>query len=503
MATTYTETLTNGDDTFTDAPSRNTLIIALAGNDVIDGGDGDDVIYGGAGNDTLFGGEGSDEVYGDQGDDLLYMDENYLDVGVVDTYYGGEGNDRFVGPYYTDSKSQITAYGGVGDDTYSFVGGMYGTKVIEKAGEGIDTIILGFRSGEVTLPDNVENFIAGWDGSAKGTGNSLDNVMISTNERVVLYGLAGNDTLTGGDNTRLGNELYGGSGNDTLNGAPGEDILDGGTGNDILKGASLKTWKAPSDKDTLTGGKGNDIFYADTSDTIIENSREGTDTLFYVPRSDLSTDFYLPENVENMTMMDPDYAVTGTVYFDGFGNDQRNRIEGNSYDNALFGNGGNDFLIGGDGDDELDGGTGRDKYDGGAGNDQFKYDPADFRDIFGENQYVGGAGTDSLVLPIAFPKLNLTKLPNNMIRGIDVIEAEPLKGGSASLILTADDVVAISDNGTLRIEDGFGAGILSVYSKDQGWTLSGTEIIDDVTYDVYKVGQATLVVDADLGGVIS
>lgn len=522
MVTAYTEILTDGDDIFVDSPSRNTLIKGLAGNDILYGKDGDDVIYGGddsislldgndtlyggAGNDVLFGGQGSDVVYGDQGDDAIIIDPNFLDVAVVDKYYGGEGNDTFY-----SSKSggqpvgtQLIAYGGKGDDTYELASADESLKIVEEVNEGIDTVIMRLPT-KITLPDNVENMLI--DLGGEGIGNSLNNVMASNfiYTRVTLYGLAGNDTLTGA-NHRLGDELYGGSGNDTLKGGGGNDILDGGTGNDIFQSASTNEFNSGvllSDSDTLTGGKGNDIYYADTSDKIIENKNEGIDTLFAVPADGFSTDFYLPENVENLTIMDPDYAVTGTVYFDGFGNAQRNKIEGNSYDNALFGNGGNDFLIGGEGDDELDGGTGRDRYDGGTGNDQFKYDPADFKGYVKENQYLGGTGTDSLVLPVAFSHLDLTKLPDNMIRGIDVIEAEPLKGGSASLTLAASDVIAISDNGTLRIEDGFGAGILSVYSENQGWVLSGTEVIDDVTYEVYKVGQATLVVDADLGGVIS
>lgn len=148
------------------------------------------------------------------------------------------------------------------------------------------------------------------------------------------------------------------------------------------------------------------------------------------------------------------------------------------------------------------GGPGRDKYDGGSGDDQFQYDFVDFGAKVGENLYVGGTGTDTLVLPVASPNLDLTKISNNMIRGIDVIKAG-FQDRSAKLTLTADDVLAISDNGTLRIEDGFGAGILSVYSENQGWVLTGTTFIGDAGYEIYKVGQATLVVDDDLGGIIS
>src|SRR5690606_5125378 len=48
-----------------------------------------------------------------------------------------------------------------------------------------------------------------------------------------IYGLAGKDTLHGGN---LDDLLDGGDGNDTLNGGAGNDQLFGGTGNDTLNG---------------------------------------------------------------------------------------------------------------------------------------------------------------------------------------------------------------------------------------------------------------------------
>ena len=49
----------------------------------------------------------------------------------------------------------------------------------------------------------------------------------------MIFGNAGNDTITGGGGADL---LVGGAGNDTVTGGLSDDVLVGGTGNDILTG---------------------------------------------------------------------------------------------------------------------------------------------------------------------------------------------------------------------------------------------------------------------------
>lgn len=512
-----TKILTNGDDNYTDSPFRNTYIVGLAGNDIINGEDGDDIIYGdnsrhphSSGNDTIHGGSGNDKIYGGAGNDILSGDDG------SDTVYGGDGEDKL----YADDDDQIdilnggrgndTFYGGIlpqnldvlrggiGDDIY-YLGGSGFNKVIEKFGEGIDTVILDDFS-TVTLPANVENLLIIYGGS--GTGNSLDNIMMAgPGTAVGFYGLAGNDTLTGDDR---GDRLYGDSGNDILDGGAGDDILTGGTGNDILKSATIKvdySGELLSDKDILIGGMGDDVYYTDRTDIIIENMGEGIDNVFVMPTS-IPYSFELQANLENLTIMNPKDPVNEAEYWFGSGNDLSNTIQGNNYNNRLYGQGGNDFLIGADGNDFFDGGSGLDKLDGGAGNDEFKYDPMDFGSGAQENQYFGGTGTDILNLQYDTPTLDLTKMADNLIRGIDVISFG-VQGENSSVTLTAKDVLAISDNGTLRIEAGSGPTPQSVYSENQGWTLDGTQVINDETYNVFKVGQATLLLDANLATFIS
>ncbi len=121
--------------------------------------------------------------------------------------------------------------------------------------------------------------------------------------------LAGTDDLNGTGNT-LNNTITGNSGNNTLNGGAGID--------------------------TLIGGLGNDIYVVDTTtDTIIEASDEGTDTV----QSSVTYTLAALANVENLTL-------TGTGAINGTGNTLNNTITGNSGNNTLNGGAGTDTLIG-------------------------------------------------------------------------------------------------------------------------------------------------------------
>jgi cytochrome c2 len=115
-----------------------------------------------------------------------------------------------------------------------------------------------------------------------------------------------------------------------------------------------------------------------TVDTVVENPREGIDTV------QAWTDYTLPANVENL-------VLNGTVKLNGTGNASDNSISGNSGANVLdggagadtisggaggdtlLGSAGNDSLIGGINFDQLDGGSGDDTLFGGGGSDIFVF----------------------------------------------------------------------------------------------------------------------------------
>lgn len=137
---------------------------------------------------------------------------------------GGSGNDTIDG-----RNGHDTLAGGDGDDVY-IVPNSWAT-IVEKAGEGVDTVI---AKGDHVLADNVENLILNTEAanSWAGIGNDLGNVITGNAGNNLLKGMAGNDTIDGG----LGNDyIYGGSGDDVLIGGAGSDRLSGGDGADLFQ----------------------------------------------------------------------------------------------------------------------------------------------------------------------------------------------------------------------------------------------------------------------------
>lgn len=317
----------DGADHFSGTDNRD-FYVGLGGNDIMDGGGeddglaggaGDDVIHGGAGNDMLEGGSGNDMLYGDAGDDRLE---------------GGDGQDRLDGGSGADSMA-----GQAGNDSY--VVDDIADTVIEKAGEGFDTVDTNI---DYVLADHVESLrLIGVTGAIDAYGNAGNNWLNAA--WVTVAPAAG---------TQI--RLFGEGGSDHLLGSRYGDYLDGGTG-----------------ADSMTGGDGNDTYVVDAvSDQVIERANGGFDTV------NSSISYRLTDNVESLRLI----GVTGAV--DAHGN------AGNNWLNAawvtvapaegtqirLFGEGGNDHLLGSRYADYLDGGTGADSMTGGDGNDTYVVDDA-------------------------------------------------------------------------------------------------------------------------------
>jgi len=342
-------------------------LVGTAGDDFIYGYDGNDTLYGGTGNDHLYGGAGDDthvidctgdvviEAAGEGTDTVWAYVSDILDANVENLYlYGtatkGTGNalaNKIIGNSSNNTLSGLdgndtmcglegndTLNGGTGDENLDggpgndVLNGGTGSDVM--AGEaGNDTFVIDSTADIVsevsgagtdrvnayvshTLDANVENLYL-YGTATKGSGNTLNNVIIGNSSANFLYGLDGNDTLNGGINA---DHMYGGAGNDTY-------------------------------------------FVDSTNDVVHEAMGAGTD------RVNSYVNDILDANVENLYLYGT--AANGT------GNALNNMIGGNSNANTLTGRGGNDSLYGYAGIDTLKGGVGIDILNGGDGQDRFVF----------------------------------------------------------------------------------------------------------------------------------
>jgi Ca2+-binding RTX toxin-like protein len=88
-------------------------------------------------------------------------------------------------------------------------------------------------------------------------------------------------------------------------------------------------------------GPENDRYLVDNvGDLVIESANAGVDSVA------AGIDYTLPENVEDLTLVD--------AAIEGHGNGSANKITGSASDNILTGGGGSDTLYGGLGNDWLD-----------------------------------------------------------------------------------------------------------------------------------------------------
>ena len=366
------------------------MLIGNAGNNVLDGGAGVDTLAGGAGDDSYVvdntadvvvenAGEGTDTVYSSASYTLSANVENLTLTGSAasdgigneldNTMLGNSADNVLDGGAGADAMA-----GGAGNDTY--VVDNAGDQTIEVAGEGTDTVVSGLSW---TLADNVENLTLTGAADLTGVGNGLDNILIANAGNNLLDGGAGVDVMAGG----AGNDTYivdntddvvvenagpsTGSGqamgidsvyssatyalsdnveNLTLTGTDAIDGAGNGLDNVLIGNTAANVLDGGAGVDTMAGGAGDDSYVVDHSaDVVVENSGEGTDTVYS------SATYTLSDNVENLVLTGSD-AINGT---------------GNVLDNILVGNGA---------DNVLDGVAGADTMAGGAGNDSYIVDNA-------------------------------------------------------------------------------------------------------------------------------
>ena len=285
-------------------------LLALGGNDRVDGAAGDDHLSGAAGEDVLVGGNGDDSLSGD---------EWRAEQG-PDSMDGGQGSDS-------------VGYGA--EDAGTIEANLTKDRVIHENG-ALDEVV------------DVENVYAE-NGPSVLVGDEGPNRLMTSGYRgSTVLGRGGNDYLEGswGSGT-----LKGGRGADAIdvdihwNGIAGNDTVAGGPGRDrIITGLGNKK---------IDGGKGKDTVDFSWLESVHVDLVRGTATgqaFPYEPHVTLA-------KVEN---------VIGTGRYGELGPDI---LVGDSNANKLIGLNGNDRIFGGEGDDLLRGGSGTDFIDGGNGYD--------------------------------------------------------------------------------------------------------------------------------------
>jgi Ca2+-binding RTX toxin-like protein len=285
---------TDGNDILLGRGGNDTLDGGL-GDDTLDGGDGNDVLLGGPGNDTLTGGTGADVINGGAGSDTL-VESRDANMTLTNTslVIGAEGTDMLAGIEAANLTGGASANtftvgdwtgGGVlngGAGTNTVVAAKDSSFTLTNTGlttsDGMSLTLVGIGSASLAGGASANTFnISGWTGGGSLDGGAGTDTLIESRASAataVTMTLTDSSLVVGSEGTNHLTSierviLRGGAGNDTLNasaftgsavliGAAGDDTLTGGAGRDILVGGL--------GSDTLNGGGGDDILIGGTTD---------------------------------------------------------------------------------------------------------------------------------------------------------------------------------------------------------------------------------------------
>ena len=448
---------TTGNDTINGFGGNDTLR-GFEGEDVLNGGDGDDLLVDDdLGVDTLNGGLGNDtydlfnrddpgrSVLVDAGgtdtiishDDFFVLPNGFENL-VVEGALGGEGNSLdnlitaggpiFMGPSRVldgaDGNDRLIGSASADEFWFSAGSGNYGNDSVDGE-DGFD--MLQFNDARSAVVANLRTGNAsggGIGGSGNVTfahivgvvGGAFDD-QLSGHDGILVYdvesggsyltgatlmGLAGNDTLIGGNHHDY---IAGGDGNDRLSGGGGIDFIRGDAGRDDfifdiapLEGnvSDIDDFESGLDElhfdktayvDLGTSGAfsaGDARFAANASGT----AQDATDRLIYNTTSgrlyyDADGNGAGPAQLVASLLGAPSLAATDIVVFGGDGGSTVAGTEGND---TLQGTAAAEYIEALGGNDYIEGGGGADTLDGGAGNDR----------VFGTGTMLGGDGDDRL-----------------------------------------------------------------------------------------------------------
>ncbi|WP_439595147.1 hypothetical protein [Falsiroseomonas sp.] len=221
-------------------------------------------------------------------------------------------------------------------------------------------------------------------------GNQFTNVGTEFNFQnlttPIVFAVAGNTLVPGGDPLDSAIRVLGGSDDDWLTGGMASDYISGRDGDDLLVGGA--------GADTLDGGNGIDaVDYSDSAEGLFIDLSTGKQAVLSAP--DVAVDSLVGIEVVNGS------EQGDFIYGDG----QKNTLLGGDGDDVLDGEAGDDLILGGLGADEISGGEGFDL--AGYGQDTVGVTvslasgvglggAAEGDQLFDFEGLLGGSGTDSL-----------------------------------------------------------------------------------------------------------
>ncbi|MCZ4289288.1 Ig-like domain-containing protein [Hoeflea alexandrii] len=430
----------NGADTFTNNATGVSIAKADAAGTVI-GVNG----YGNDGVDEFVG--TGDTIIRDTntGHALDFTNTRLTNIGRVE---GANGNDFVTTAFTANVTGTVTYDGGANTDTLRInmtlaqasnqaVAAQFNAYVASLPGGSASVFnfsTLGFNAVNF---ENVELFLTVGEFSIAtsylivGTPNhdTLDVETVAggvTTNPYLVFGLGGNDTLTGSD------------GNDVLMGNAGNETLQGGNGDDtFLVGLN-------DGEDTFNGGAGTDRILAAADNVEIS----------------ISKNFDAASGVEEI-------SANGFAGVTIHGSADHNTLDfsATTFDgiDTIDGEGGNDVITGTDAADIIIGGAGNDTLNGGAGDDVFQIGLG-----HGEDTFNGGADNDTIIATAANVEISISK-NFDASNSIETISA----GGFAGVTIHGS-----GDHNTLDFSATTFDGIDTIDGEGGNDVITGTDAAD-------------------------
>ena len=400
----------SGDDTLVGGEGRDNLY-GQDGNDTLIGGTGTDQLRGGAGDDTyLFSrGDGTDYIEETDGFDMIQFGEGTSPNDVVARVISTEGNSISLELSITGTNDKITIHRHFGQYNY-YQGdvpspGNQIERVVFADGTAWDLDEIHRRAHDMVGTDGNDNFSAVGNAPVVYHGLAGNDNINGRSGRDILYGDAGDDSISGGGT------LIGGPGNDRIYGSKGDDvyIFNRGDGQDLITDTggmdTIRFGDGIRPDDIVIKRVGNgyghnlELCIKGTNDKVAVYEHFGTNSPWgsvdnpavKIERVEFAdgtvwTKEDIDDKMHNRTGTDgadtiEAYGKRGVVYH-GLGGDDN--LRGAMGDDQLYGEDGDDRIFGGEGNDLIIGGRGNDTIESFRGDDTYVFNRGDGKDVIAD-----------------------------------------------------------------------------------------------------------------------